>query len=109
MKKQLCLAAMAGLLATTSAGAKTFPTGESYYGSQVPAARYHRVIDLADAKPINIVCGETVTFVNKGKQFTWQFDSIRHSRVAIDQFAPSGFDTAGKVVYIARGEHEGYS
>lgn len=50
-----------------------------------------------------------MTFVNKGKQFTWQFDSIRHSRVAIDQFAPSGFDTAGMVVYIARGEHEGYS
>lgn len=58
MNKQLCLTATAGLLAITSASAKTFPTGESYYGSQVPAARYHRVIELGDAKPINIVCGK---------------------------------------------------
>ncbi|GHC88221.1 hypothetical protein GCM10007320_35160 [Pseudorhodoferax aquiterrae] len=99
-------AALAGVLVSTHVAGATFPTGESYFGSQVPAAKYYRVVDLASPKHINVTCGETVTFVKDGRQFTWNFNSIRHSRVAIDQFAPKGFDAAGKVVYIARGEHE---
>ena len=106
MKKQLCLVAMAGLLVSSYAGAATFSNGGSYFGSQVPTSQYARVIDLAKGGPVNIVCGETVTFMNNGQQFTWKFDSIRHSKVALNQFAPSGFDTGNKVVYINRGDHE---
>lgn len=106
MQKHLCLVALAALMAVSSAGAATFASGKSYYGVQAQAAQAGRTIDLAQARDIRVVCGEAVTFVNKGQQFSWKFGSIHHSRVPLARFAPGRFDTAGKAVYIQRSEHE---
>lgn len=106
MKKNLFIGVAAVLLATSYASASTFPNGDSYFGSQMPVAQSYRVIDLSQGKWATVDCGETVTFVNKGQKFSFRFDSIRHSRVPISSFAPAGFDTGGKVVYIHMGEYD---
>lgn len=106
MKKNLFIGVAAVLMATSYASAQTFPNGDSYYGNLMPVAPSYRVIDLEQGKWATVICGETVTFVNKGQKFSFKFDSVRHSRVSIASFAPAGFDTGGKVVYIHLGQDD---
>src|SRR6218665_1872875 len=90
----------------STAFADTLRNGKSYYGEPVVPSTHTRVIDLAQASPINVKCGEAVTFVNGSKQFTWKFDSISHRGVALSALAPTSFGAAGQGVYIGRNASE---
>ncbi|WP_232245677.1 MULTISPECIES: CzcE family metal-binding protein [Delftia] len=105
MKSLFTLGIAAITLVASQAQANTFPNGKSYYGSPAPAGNY-RTVDLSQKGPINIVCGETVNFTSQGQTFAWRLSSIQHNRVAVSNFAPAGFDTQGRAVYITPGEHE---
>lgn len=105
MKTIFTLGGMAMFLAMSAAHADSFPTGRSYYGIPAPAGDY-RTIDLSQGQPIHIVCGETVNFTSQGRSFTWNVSSIQHSQVPLARFAPAGFDTQGRTVFITPGEHE---
>ncbi|EPD37933.1 MULTISPECIES: CzcE family metal-binding protein [Delftia] len=105
MKSNLSLAAVAMILVTSQAYADTFPTGKSYYGSEVQSSNF-RKIDLSQNKPININCGEIIQFSSNGKTFIWKADSIYHTQVPISKFAPKGFDTQGKSMFVAPNEYE---
>ncbi|MPT54934.1 MULTISPECIES: CzcE family metal-binding protein [Delftia] len=105
MKSTLSLAAVAMMLVTSQAWADTFPTGKSYYGSEVQSPNF-RTIDLSQKKPININCGEIIKFSSNGKTFIWKADSIYHSEVPIAKFAPKGFDAQGRSMFVAPNEYE---
>lgn len=105
MKTIFTLGALAMLAAALPAHADTFPSGKSYYGTPAPAGDY-RHIDLSKNTPINITCGETVNFTSQGRSFTWRVSSIHHTRVPLARFAPAGFDTQGRAIYVAAAEHE---
>ena len=92
-------------LACPMAHADTFPNGQSHYGSPVPAGSY-RSVDLSQKTPINVTCGETLNFTSKGRTFAWKVRSIRHSHVPVARFAPPGFDTQGRSIFVMPAEHE---
>lgn len=105
MKTIFSLGLAAMLMAGFSVHADQFSNGKSYYGSPAPAGNY-RTIDLSRSDPINISCGETVNFSSQGKVFAWKLNSIQHSSVPVARFAPSGFDTQGRSIYISPNEYE---
>lgn len=92
------------LIATFSGAshAQTMLNGQSVYGRASAPDSSTRVVDLAAAKPINVTCGDTVTFVNGAQRFTWKFDVASHRAVPIASVAPAGFGTVEQVVYVSR-------
>ena len=78
---------------------------KTYYGSPAPAG-FYRTVDLSQKGPINIACGETVNFTSQGRTFAWKVSSIQHNHVPVARFAPPGFDTQGKSIFVMPGEHE---
>ena len=81
--------------------------GKSFYGEPVPASPHARTVDLSKNKPINVDCGDTVTFVNGTKTFTWKFDSIRHNTgVKLAKIAPADFGAGEQTVHIGPSRDE---
>ncbi|MDR0200558.1 MAG: CzcE family metal-binding protein [Delftia acidovorans] len=105
MRNIVPLYAAAITLASPLAHADTFPNGKSHYGSPAPAGEY-RTVDLSQKAPINIACGETVNFTSQGRTFAWKVSSIQHNHVPVARFAPPGFDTQGRSIFVMPGEHE---
>lgn len=100
---------LAAALAGTSAFAKgsdTLRNGQSIYGKSVSPTEGTRVVDVAAADKLNVRCGDTVTFVNGVKRFTWKFDAVNHQRVNLAKIAPSDFGQADLSVYIAGNDLE---
>jgi hypothetical protein len=92
-------------LACPMAHADTFPNGQSHYGSPAPAGSY-RSVDLSQKAPINVTCGETLNFTSGGRTFAWKVSSIQHNHVPVARFAPPGFDTQGRSIFVMPAEHE---
>ena len=93
------------LLVAGQANADYFPTGKSYYGYEVQSTSY-RTIDLSQKGPINITCGEIIQFISNGKTLIWKADSIYHTEVPIAKFAPAGFDSQGRSIFVSQNEYE---
>ncbi len=105
MKSIFIFGTAAIVMAALPAHAERFANGKSYYGSPAPAGVY-RTVDLSQKGPINIACGETVNFTSQGRTFAWKVSSIQHNHVPVARFAPPGFDTQGKSIFVMPGEHE---
>ena len=73
-------------VAMASAQAETFANGRSWYGVPNNPEVATRVVDVNSTDAINIECGETVTFRNGDKSFTWRFDVVNHRAVDILHF-----------------------
>lgn len=103
MKAIAIIALTVGSLTAFGASARdAYPTGSSYYGTSVTSPAKGRIIDLAANKPMNVTCGEVVTFVNGAQSFTWKFDGVSHRALDVAKIAPSGFGAAKGTVYINR-------
>lgn len=105
MRSIFILGTTAIIMAALPAHAERFASGKSYYGSPAPAGDY-RNVDLSQKAPINITCGETVSFTSQGRTFAWKVSSIQHNHVPVARFAPPGFDTQGRSIFVTPGEHE---
>lgn len=103
MKTLAIIALTLGSLTTFAASARdAASTDRNLHGYAVSApALKGRVIDVSAGRPINVTCGELVTFVNGSQSFTWKFEG-RHTAVELAKLAPAGFQTSGKTIYIAR-------
>lgn len=98
--------ALAALVASTPAlsmasSHASFRSGASLYGQPTPSAMSDREVDAANARYINVVYGETVTFTDGGQRFTWTFNGLDNTRVALADIAPPGFGRSLKV-YVAQ-------
>lgn len=101
----LVLSAAAVLVAMPAAAAaskaESFPNGRSWYGVPNSAESATRVIDVRTTKAINVNCGETITFKNGDKQFTWRFDVANHRAVDLRKVAPADFTSEKLTVYVS--------
>lgn len=96
---QLALAALAASvpvlsIATTHA---SFRNGMSFYGQVADAAAANRVVDVATTRSLNVAYGETVTFTDAGRQFTWTFNGLDRRALVLTDIAPAGFGRSLKV------------
>jgi hypothetical protein len=107
-KLVLNIAACAAVLATGSAFAAgdTYINGKSIYGQPVRETVNAKLVDVTQAQKLNVRCGETVTFVNGDKKFSWKFDVAGHRAVDVSKIAPSDFGAKMATVYIAPNEFE---
>lgn len=109
--KSLAIAAVA-VLATCGASAalaskpETFANGSSWYGVPNSPEQARQAVDVKSTQAINVTCGDTVTFKNGDKTFTWRFESIHHGPVDARKVAPAGFMTEPLMVYIRPSEYE---
>jgi hypothetical protein len=102
------VAAGALLSATAALASKpeTFANGRSWYGVPNSAEQARLVVDVKKTQYININCGDTVTFRNGDKSFTWRFDFVNHGRVDARKVAPVGFLAGPLMVYVRPNEYE---
>jgi hypothetical protein len=99
----------AALLSATAALASqpdTFPSGRSHFGVPNTAEQATKVVDVRSTKSIDLVCGETVTFRNGDKTFSWRFDTVNHGKVDARKVAPAGFMTEPLMVYVRANDYE---
>ena len=96
--------------------AEGYPNGASYVsvggtlqssirgqhlGVSAPEATAGRRITLApDTRYANVVRGETVTFVYRGKAFTWNFDTLGTPVFELAEIAPRDFGTGHVRIYV---------
>jgi hypothetical protein len=93
-------------VAMASAQAETFANGRSWYGVPNNPEVATRVVDVNSTDAINIECGETVTFRNGDKSFTWRFDVVNHRAVDIQKVAPVNFSSKKLMVYVSPNDFE---
>ncbi len=93
-------------VAMASAQAETFANGRSWYGVPNNPEVATRVVDVNSTDAINIECGETVTFRNGDKSFTWRFDVVNHRAVDIQKVAPVHFSSKKLMVYVSPNDFE---
>lgn len=100
--------AISSLLSASALASKpdTFPSGRSHFGDPSTAEQATKVVDVRSTKHINVVCGETVTFRNGDKSFTWRFDTVNHRQVDARKVAPAGFMTEPLMVWVRANEYE---
>lgn len=102
----LGLALSAGL-ASAAMDETTLANGKSIHGGSAPASQASKVVDLnASGQDLNVECGETITFRNGDKSFSWKFDGVGHRVVDLQAIAPAGFSSKPLKVYVARNEGE---
>jgi hypothetical protein len=92
--------------ALAAAQAETFANGRSWYGVPNNPEVASRVVDVNSTDAINIECGETVTFRNGDKSFTWRFDVANHRAVDIRKVAPASFASKKLMVYVSPNDFE---
>ncbi len=102
----LVLAALLSGSAALAAKSDTFPSGRSHFGVPSTEEQATKVVDVKDTKYINLNCGETVTFRNGDKTFTWRFDLVNHGQVDARKVAPAGFMTEPLMVFVRPNEYE---
>ena len=107
-KLVLNVAACAAVLVTGSAFAAgdTYINGKSVYGQPARETVNAKVVDVTQAQRLNVRCGETVTFVNGDKKFSWKFDVAGHRAVDVSKIAPADFGVKMATVFIAPNEFE---
>ncbi len=96
----------AAMLSTALPGlaSETFRNGQSLYGQPAQQAQVSavRTVDIAAARHLNVAYGETVTFRNEGKEFTWTFNGLDRRAVDLAKFAPPGFTSKPFLVHVAQ-------
>jgi hypothetical protein len=96
----------ASVLASATTQPDTFNNGRSWYGGPNSAEQATRVVDVNSVEAINAKCGDTITFRNGDKTFTWRFDVVSHRAVDFRKVAPAGFASKELVVYVSRNDTE---
>lgn len=74
------------------------------FGAPAPANAADRRIELIPgSKWVNVTGGETVTFVEGGKAFTWRFDPFLFNTApfGLAEIAPKDFSAQNVRVYVA--------
>lgn len=94
-----------GIAATLSLSALAAPAAHTpaYYGQATSGEGAEQQIDIQpQTRWVNVTNGDTVTFSQNGKTFSWHFDTLHHDdNFDLAEIAPQGFE-AGKVrVYVA--------
>ncbi len=102
----LTVAASFGATAALASKPESFANGRSWYGVPNSPEQARQVVDVKGTQAININCGDTVTFKNGEKTFTWRFDSVNHGRVDARKVAPAGFMAEPLMVYVRPSEYE---
>ncbi|WP_298856807.1 CzcE family metal-binding protein [uncultured Aquimonas sp.] len=97
----LAIASLGITMAAAAAGPDTFRNGQSYYGQVAATAAMGKTVDLGSTKYLNVEYGETITFRNAGRQFSWTFNGLDRRSVDVSKIAPPGFTSKPFVVYIA--------
>lgn len=87
-------------LASFATGGDTFANGQSYYGQPTSPQAAAREVDLGSTTGINVAYGESVTFRNGGKVFSWTFNGLDRRAVDVEKIAPAGFPTKPLKVYV---------
>jgi len=88
------------------AAGDTLPSGKSRFGQPTAELQGARVVDATNAKTLNVRCGDTVTFVNGAKKFSWKFDTTNHGAVPLAKIAPADFGVVASTVYVSRNDYE---
>ena len=55
---------------------------------------------------LQVAPGDTVTFVNGAKKFSWKFDTTNHGAVPLAKIAPADFGVVASTVYVSRNDYE---
>ncbi len=78
------------------------------FGTPAPTSAADRRIELKPgAKWVNVTGGETVTFLQGGKSFTWRFDPWLDTTVFnLGEIAPGEFGAQNVRVYVAPGPQQ---
>lgn len=100
------VAALAMAAGTAFAAGDTLPNGKSRFGQPVTEVQGARVVDATTVKSLNVRCGDTVTFVNGAKTFSWKFDTTGHGAVPLARIAPADFGVVASTVYVSRNDSE---
>jgi hypothetical protein len=88
--------------ASMNAQAKGTTASSSDYGSVAPSDAAERVIVLTPStKWINVTNGETVSFIENGKKFTWDFNSYDSVSLKLSTIAPKELGYPNVRVYVA--------
>lgn len=102
MIKRITIAALVctGLICAGAQAAQQ----QSDYGSAAPASAAGKMLTITpQTKWVNVDNGETVTFVNGSKMFTWNFRTLREEQdLPLAAIAPAGFNAGNVEVYVAR-------
>ncbi|CAN7302012.1 CzcE family metal-binding protein [Rhizobacter sp. LjRoot28] len=107
-KYVLNIAAGATLLVSgaTFAAGDSYISGKSLYGQPARETTGAKLVDVAQAGKLNVRCGDTVTFVNGDKKFSWKFDVASHRVVPLTKIAPADFGGKLGTVYVSPNESE---
>lgn len=77
------------------------------YGQPGAASQVSLVVDTTrNTQYLNLVCGETVAFINGGERFIWKFDVMGHRPVELSKIAPAAFAGSTLKIYVANNELE---
>lgn len=98
--------ALSATVASAAMDNSTLNNGKSIYGAATTNSEAAKVVDVSKVSTLNIDCGETVTFRNGDKSFSWKFDVVGHRVVDLQAIAPAGFSGKPLKVYVARNETE---
>jgi hypothetical protein len=98
--------ALSATMASAAMDTSTLANGKSVYGVVASTSQTAKVVDVGTASTLNIDCGETVTFRNGDKSFSWKFDVVGHRVVDLQTIAPAGFSSKPLKVYVARSDGE---
>lgn len=94
-------AACATLVAATAIadhvpGSEAMPLGA--FGKEIGATRTIAVD--SGSRYLTVTRGDTVTFVNGAKRFTWVFDTYEKAPIRLSRIAPSDFGSGHLTVYV---------
>lgn len=101
-----CATLLAAATGSAFAAGDTYINGKSLYGQPMREAVNAKVVDISQAKKLNVRCGDTVTFVNGDKKFSWKFDVASHRAVDVAKIAPADFGAKAATVFVAPNEFE---
>ncbi len=100
------VATLAMTAGTAFAAGDTLLNGKSRFGQPAADMQGARVVDATNAKALNVRCGDTVTFVNGAKKFSWKFDTTNHGAFPLAKIAPADFGAVASTVYVSRNDSE---
>lgn len=91
LRNHLAYVAVAGAFAVAAPALANHPAANPNLGTPVHEGSADRTVVIEPgAKWVNVNRNETVRFVVGGKSFTWRFDTLNQSAVALDKIAPAG-------------------
>lgn len=104
MKTQLIALVLGSIVAVTATAAPR--DNAAAYGQELQSNAAGRVIELTPAtRFVNVTNGETVTFEEGARRFTWHVDVYSNvTEFALARIAPTALHFSGVDVYVAPNE-----